>query len=167
MILRCTARLLKLLGDANFPRPDAPPPDDDDWYGNLLWIDRRKYLLLVHAGTLFPVFAPDVRKADLRSLGPYVTGLIVDALASEGLPIDLLGCVDPEEVEVARTASRSLLGHMNDMAYMCQAEVEFAGGVAATDVSGVNRRLRRGLHNRGGYVVPLELAATRATRRAS
>lgn len=166
MILRCTARLLKLLGDANHPRADAPPPDDDDWYGNLLWIDRRKCLLLVHAGTLFPIFAPDVRKADLRTLGPYVTDLVVEALVSEGLPADALGRTNLD-VEVARTASRSILGHMNDMAYMCQAEVERTGGLAVTDIAGVNQRLRRGLHNRGGYVVPLELALKRATWHAS
>src|SRR5207247_415481 len=39
---------------------------------NLLWLDRRKCLLLTHAGTLFPVFVADVRAADLRPPGSYI-----------------------------------------------------------------------------------------------
>lgn len=42
MILRCTARMLALLGVGAATLADAPP-SDDDWYPNLLWIDRRKY----------------------------------------------------------------------------------------------------------------------------
>ncbi len=60
MVIRCTAKVLKLLGR----RPGSLAelePDDDDWYLNLLWFDRRKCLLLMHAGTAFSVFVPDVR----------------------------------------------------------------------------------------------------------
>lgn len=38
MIVRCTARLLKLLAPGQVA--DVPPAPDD-WYANLLWIDRR------------------------------------------------------------------------------------------------------------------------------
>ena len=38
------------------PRPVELPASEDDWYVNLLWIDRRKCLLSMHTGTLFPVF---------------------------------------------------------------------------------------------------------------
>jgi hypothetical protein len=40
------------------------PPDDEDWYANLLWLDRRRCLLPAHAGTLFCVLASDVRAAE-------------------------------------------------------------------------------------------------------
>ena len=75
MILRCTAKALDLIG-ARAAALDSTPPSDDDWYLNLIWIDRRKCLLLTHAGTLFPIFVADIRKGDLRPLGPYVVGLI-------------------------------------------------------------------------------------------
>jgi hypothetical protein len=61
MILRCTAKMLTLLGAGPAALVTAPP-SADDWYLNLLWIDRRKCLLLTHAGTLFPVFVADVRR---------------------------------------------------------------------------------------------------------
>ena len=79
MILPCTAKMLILLGARPAALPDIPP-SNDDWYLNLLWIDRRKCLLLTHAGTLFPVFVPDIRKADIAPIGPYVVGRIADAL---------------------------------------------------------------------------------------
>ena len=52
------------------------PPNDDDWYVNLLWLDRQKCLLLTHAGTLFSVLVAGVRKADLRPIGPYVVKVV-------------------------------------------------------------------------------------------
>lgn len=67
MILRCTAKALQLLRPTRLASP--PPADDADWYLNVLWIERRKCLLLTHSGTLFPVFVPDVHAADLRPLG--------------------------------------------------------------------------------------------------
>lgn len=161
MTIRCTARLLKLLG-ASAARCAEIVPTEDDWYANVLWIDRRKCLLLTHSGTLFPIFVADVRKGELVGLGTYVTGVIADALAREGLPAATLGHVDPADIHVARTANRSLLGHMTDMAFTCEHEVGMAGGLAHADIAAINQRLRRGLHNRGGYVVPLELARQRA-----
>ena len=70
-------------------------PNDADWYANLLWLDRRKCLLLVHAGTLFSVFAPDVRKAHLAPIGPLVVRLIERELHAEDLPLDCFGDLDP------------------------------------------------------------------------
>ncbi len=67
MIVRCTARLLKLLAPGELA--DVPPAPDD-WYANLIWIDRRKCLLVVHADTLFPIFVANVRKAQPAKLRP-------------------------------------------------------------------------------------------------
>jgi hypothetical protein len=65
VIVRCTAKLLNLLGKHSVALVDAPATSDD-WYANLLWVDRRKCLLIVHADTLFALFAADVRVGDLR-----------------------------------------------------------------------------------------------------
>lgn len=70
MILRCTRKLLRLLGTEPAADP-GPVPGAGDWYANLLWFDRRKCLLLTHAGTLFSVFEADVRAAGLRGLGDW------------------------------------------------------------------------------------------------
>ncbi len=158
--LRCTRKVLALLKVA-VPALADPPPSDDDWYVNLLWLERRKCLLLTHAETLFSVFIADVRAANLRPLGSFVVGKIEAELASEGLPSDCLGRLDPEVVQVAKTASRSVLGFMNEMAFYLDYTVHEAGGLSSSDVDELNRDLRRRLYSRGGYSTPLELVARR------
>ena len=160
MLLRCTDRLLNLLGKREVDLVEDPP-GDDDWYANLLWLDRRKCVLLTHAGTLFPVFIADVRKRDLQPPGPLLAARIEGALADERLPTDLLGPLDPEHVQIARSASRSILGFMNDSALTCRYSIEQAGGLQHVDLADVNRLLRRQLHNRDGYRQPLDLVFDR------
>ena len=160
MILRCTGRVLALLGGHAVTLTE-PPPSDDDWYLNLLWVDRQKCLLLTHAGTLFSVFVAGVRKADLRPIGPYAVTVIESELRSEGLPRDVLGPLDPARVQLAKTVSRSVLGFMNDMAVHIDYANASAGGLSHCDPDAISRQFRRTLHNRGDYVRPLELVAQR------
>jgi hypothetical protein len=71
MLVRCTARLLKLFGSRSAPLVDGDA-GVDDWYANVLMIERRKCLLLVHAETLFAVLDTDVRVKQFNDLGLYV-----------------------------------------------------------------------------------------------
>ena len=92
------------------------PPSDDGWYLNLLWFDQCKCLLLTHAGTVFSIFIPDVRKAELAPTGRYIVDAVVGALRAEGLPVDALGELDAHDALLAKTASRQVLGFMDDIA---------------------------------------------------
>ena len=165
MVLRCTRKVLDLLGGRAVTLTELPPTDDD-WYMNLLWLDRRKCLLLTHAGTLFSVFLAGVRKADLRPIGPYVVRAVEAELRSESLPPDTFAQLNPDTVRLAKTASRSTLGFMNEMAVHLRYGVADAGGLSHSDISALNRGLRRTLHNRGGYAYPIELVAQRLAARA-
>jgi len=91
VLLRCTTRLLELLGD---PVTEHWPASPDDWHANIFWVERRKCLLVSHVGTLFSLFAPAVRAADLRPTGAFVAPLIAHRLAREGLPAAALGPLD-------------------------------------------------------------------------
>ena len=87
-ILRCTKKRLHVI------RPEqlaTQGPDDEDWYANLLVLDRRKCLFLTHAGTLFTIFEPDVRASDLRATKNLVVELIERELLPESLPADVFG----------------------------------------------------------------------------
>ncbi|MGE5289774.1 MAG: DUF6933 domain-containing protein [Micromonosporaceae bacterium] len=160
MILRCTRKLLRLLATEPVADPE-PVPGAEDWYGNLLWLDRRKCLLLTHAGTLFSVFQADVHAADLRDTHRLVTGLIARELAREGLPPATFGPLDRQKLIVARTADRSVLGCMNDMAVLCEHAIARSGGLRQADLAGLNRALRRNINSARGYTPPIELAAQR------
>ncbi len=166
MILRCTAKALRLLGGAKLTLVD-PPPADDDWYINLLWIERRKCLLVTHAGTLFSIVLTDVRTADLRPIGPAIATAVTAALDDEILPHSALGRLDPDEVTLATTASRHVLGVMRQMALDVEWQVARRGGLARADPRDLNRYLQRTLRTRGGaYVHPIELVQERLRQSA-
>lgn len=161
MVVRCTARLLKLLAPTKLSDVTAAP---DDWYANQLWIDRRKCLLLVHADTLFPVFVADVRKPQLAHFGQWVVGAVATALADEGLGADCLGPLDPRQVRIARTASRHVLGVMNDMAWMTEHIVEQRGGLRELDLHDHQAFLRSTPYRRDGrFIRPIDAARERSS----
>lgn len=167
MVVRCTAKVLKLLGlrPASFAEIEA---GDDDWYLNLLWFDRRKCLLVTHAGTAFSAFVPDVRKVDLDPIGQFLVHAITAALDDETLPADVLGVLDPTDVRIAKTASRRVLGIMNDIAYHLDYMLDRYGSVLDVDVITVNRQLQRTLHTHGrGYRHPIDLVRKRMAKPAS
>jgi hypothetical protein len=156
VIVRCTKKVLDLLG-GRLVALDELPASDEDWYLDLLWIDRRKCLLLTHTGTLFSVFRPNVRTADLRPLGPYVAEAVETELRVEHLALDTLGRLQADHVRLAKTASRSTLGFMNQMTFDLRFQVARHGGLCGCDIDDLNRQLRRTLRNRGGYVRPIDL----------
>lgn len=164
MIVRCTAKLQQLVG-----RPAVGSDDiaagPDDWSANLLWIQGRKCLLATHAGTLFSVFAPDVRAAELRPLSDFLVPLIHAQLAAEDLPPDALGQLDEGELIIAKTADRSILGVMNDLAFLCEILVADAGGLRHLDQAALHHRLQRNLSSTYGYRTAIDLAADHAAGR--
>jgi hypothetical protein len=162
VLLRCTTRLLELLGD---PVTERWPASPDDWYANVFWVERRKCLLVSHAGTLFSVFAPAVRAADLRPLGAFVAPLIAHRLAREGLPAAALGPLDSAEATIARTADRQVLGCMNDLALACRHAAADAGRLTRLDLEALHYRLQRNITSARDYVPPIDMLADRCQRR--
>jgi hypothetical protein len=161
VILRCTKKLLDVIRPEQLAMQE---PDGNDWYGNLLVLGRRKCLLLTHADTLFTIFEPDVRAPELRSTHDLVAGLIERELLAEELPIHVLGDLEAEKLPIAKTADRSVLGCMNDMAYLCADAVARAGSPASADVSSLNRHLRRNINSARDYQRPIDLVLERIAR---
>ena len=162
MILRCTNKLLAVIGSP--PADPVPAPEAEDWYANLLWTDRRKCLLLTHSGTLFTIFDANVTASALRETRQLVTGLIFRELRHEDLPPATFGDLDRQDVLLAKTADRSVLGCMTDMPFLCQHAIAGSAGLARTDLAALNRSLRRNINSCRDYRPPIELAAARAAR---
>jgi hypothetical protein len=163
VILRCTKKLLDVIKPAGLAE-DAPGPED--WYTNLLWLDGRKCLLLTHTATLFTVFEPDVRAAGLRDTRTAVTALIARELAREELPAVTFGELETAAVTLAKTADRTILGCMNDMAHRSEAIVYQAGGLAAADLADINQALRRNILSARAYRQPIDLVTERLKPRS-
>ena len=59
----------------------------------------------------------------------------------EVLPPGTFGDLERQEVRLAKTADRSVLGCMNDMAVICEHATGGAGGLARTDLAELNQAL--------------------------
>jgi len=121
---------------------------------------------LTHSATLFTIFEADVTASGLRDTGQLVTGLIGRELRREGLPAGTFGDLERQEVLLAKTADRSVLGCMNDMAFLCEHAIAGAGVLARTGLAELNRSLRRNTNSARGYRPPIELAAGRQTNQS-
>ena len=86
-------------------------------------------------------------------------------LLRERLPGHTFGGLEPAEVVLAKTADRSVLGCMNDMAFMCEVAIIGSGGLARTDIAELNQALRRNINSARGYQPPIDLAAQRVRAR--
>ena len=160
MILRCTKKLLDVI------RPEqlaARDPDPDDWYANLVFMDRRKCLLLTHAESLFTIFEPDVRATELRSTHQLVIQLIDRELFAEGLPLSTFGDLQGEGLMLAKAADRRVLGCMNDMAVLCDHAIVEVGNLARVDIRSLNHHLHRNINSSRKYERPIDKLIERAT----
>jgi hypothetical protein len=158
VVVRCTKKVLDLLGHDVTLTELAP--SDDDWYLNLLWIERQKCLLLTHSGTLFSVFRAGIRVAEVRPLGGYVVEAIETELRAEHLPAGTFAQLDPTDVRIAKTASRSTLGYMKEMAFELEWNIASDGGLDRVDIDELNHALRRQLRSHGrDYARPIELVS--------
>ena len=102
--------------------------------------------------------------AGLRDPGRLVAGLIRRELAREGLPEDTFGRLDPDEVVLARIADRSVLGCMNDMAFLCEVAVNRSAGLAEHRHRGPQPGAAARVDGPRGYI-PAGLAAQRVRAR--
>ena len=75
-----------------------------------------------------------MRAVDLRATHRLVTGLAERELRREGLPPATFGNLRSQELMLAKTADRSVLGCMNDMAFLGEVAISDAGGLAHFDL---------------------------------
>jgi hypothetical protein len=79
------------------------------------------------------------------------------ALQAEGLPVDTLGDLDPQQVAVAKTADRRILGTINDLAFTTEHVIATAGGLARCDIDALHHDLHRTINSITGYIPPIGL----------
>ena len=116
--LRCTKKLLTRLGVKPDPRPPPSTTKLGDWYSDVLNMGRERLVLCVSELTLLPVIVPAVG-----------AGIDLNAKLARGLreTLQALGApkaaIDAEvnqllDVIIAKTASRVVLGSMNEFQFM-------------------------------------------------
>ncbi len=119
VVLRCTQKLLVRLKQVG----DLPPVESStqlgDWYGNILQIGRRQYLLFISERSRLPVVIPITESKRLATVFPdavcerlAIVGIAAGDIADERKRMS--------ELSFGRTRHRSLLGTLNDFAFMAQ-----------------------------------------------
>lgn len=119
VVLRCTQKLLKRLKQTGDPTAVESTTRLGDWYGNILRIGRREHLLFISERSRLPVVIP-IRET--KRLGTVFPDAVCERLATVGV-----AAVDIAEersrmsaLAFGRTRNRSLLGTLNDFAFMAQ-----------------------------------------------
>jgi hypothetical protein len=119
VVLRCTQKLLVRLKQVG----DLPPVESStrlgDWYGNILRIGRRQHLLFISERSRLPVVLPITES---KRLGTVFPDAVCERLAIVGVTAEDI--VDERArmsaIAFGRTRNRSLLGTLNDYAFMAQ-----------------------------------------------
>src|SRR5690606_9147976 len=90
-----------------------------DWYGNILRLGRRQYLLFISERSRLPVVLPIGEAKRLTTVFPDA---VCQVLADVGIPaVDIADERSRmSEIAFGRTRNRSILGTMNDFAFMAQ-----------------------------------------------
>ncbi len=123
MVLRCTEKLLRRLPAIGKETSHACGATLlGDWYGHLLSINRRRLVLLISEHSRLPVLLP---ARDLAHLPWHLAGSLSRILAT--MPISAHKIRDEiaamQGAPFGPTASRSLLGTINDFAYALHWEI--------------------------------------------
>jgi hypothetical protein len=119
--LRATAKLLKRL--KAMPDPSPPPSTGrlGAWYANLLVVRPAQLVLCVSERTLLPVLVP---AKDISSLPQRLAIAAGEMLRAIGVPeVEVIRELrQMVEWRIAKTASRQVLGSMNDFAWMAEVD---------------------------------------------
>ncbi len=121
VVLRCTQKLLVRLKQAG----DLPAVESTtrlgDWYGNILRIGRRQHLLFISERSRLPIVLPITESNRLSTVFPDA---VCERLSTVGVAV---ADITDERMRMlnsafGRTRNRSLLGTLNDFAFMAQSK---------------------------------------------
>jgi len=143
-IIRCTAKLLTELKT----KPTNGPSQSSawcDWHANLLWVDRKKCVLFTNNQTLYSFFLPSMKKPILENFEEVFRLGLFKSLMTEGFADPQVEYMlrEHQQIVIAKTNSRSILGSMNDLALQIKSMIYATGGLANADLPEINRQLNR------------------------
>ena len=149
--LRCTRKLLRRIDETPSSEAVAPTTVLGDWYANLLYLRPQQLVLAMNERTLLCALVPAAPAATVAErLRLEVGGLLRDI----GVPADTIEAelAAMEHVAIGATASRAVLGCMNDAVYQLGAYPRGARG--ELDLRTVSLHLAENIYSLTGYRTP-------------
>ena len=119
LVLRCTQKLLARLKQADHLPVVESTTRLGDWYVNILQLGRRQHLLFISERSRLPVVIP-IREG--KRLAEVFPDAVCEVLALVGVAVADIADERLRMLEIAfgRTRNRSLLGTLNDFAFMAE-----------------------------------------------
>jgi hypothetical protein len=158
--IHCTQKLLKELGkqDATIPQFEPQHGLLGPWHANLIRIERRKCVLFTNGCTPYSFLVPETKKADLIKFRELFLIHLKINLIKESFDTKEINKAlgEYDEIVVAPTANRSVLGSMTDLVNQSDFFVHHAGGLDKADILVVNRQLNRIPMGALKYQYPIE-----------
>ncbi|MCB0195279.1 MAG: hypothetical protein KDJ65_25250 [Anaerolineae bacterium] len=133
LILKCTQKAAKELGIKPGDLHSIAAEDNHtvlgDWFVNTFKIGHSKYIMFANAATLYSLLF-EYKKKDLADVGALFRSLLQANLQAEGFDSHIIDTLlaDYQAVTLAKTDSRSVLGSMNDLAFMYQTLIVHRSG---------------------------------------
>ena len=149
--LRCTRKLLRRIDERPSSEAVAPTTVLGDWYANLLYLRPQQLVLAMNERTLLCALVPAAPAATVAErLRLEVGGLLRDI----GVPADTAEAelAAMEHVAIGATASRAVLGCMNDAVYQLGAYPRGAQG--EFDLRAAALHLAGNIYSLTGYQTP-------------
>lgn len=144
-LIRCTKKLQKEMGlkSADLVTDEIEESTLGSWHANLLFIDRRKCVLLVNDKTLFNFIIPNVNRKQIHQLDTLFRNFLQCVLAEEDFTEILRENImqEYESIGFANTNNRSVMGSMNDLAFLYKLHIQDEGGVHNFMLSQIIHRL--------------------------
>ncbi|MGR5157847.1 DUF6933 domain-containing protein [Vibrio owensii] len=145
--LRCTKKAQDAFGLK--PADLAEPRDENftigNWYVNLFTADRRKCLVFMEEKTLMSFVLVGYRKEHAKDIGKIFKNGVLQLLELEAFPVEIIEAYEkaPEEVLFTKTASKKLLGNMNDVLSGYEHFIYTDGGLDNCDFTNATLRINR------------------------
>jgi len=148
MIIHCTAKLLKEMGvsEANLSGGSSKTGSPlSDWYANLFFVHRKKYIIFVNSATSLTFILPDVSRKETRDLkGLFAKGfsrLLIDEKLENPIIRDMeRNC---HGVNYAKATDRSVIGIMVEHVKAFRYFIDYSEDQSVIDISGIVHHLNR------------------------
>jgi hypothetical protein len=155
--LKCTRKLLKLLGGIITEEPPSPTSALGDWYANAIPTAAGELIVFANERTLLSVALPiEMIDTLVSAFAVRVYNLLM--LIDVTKKIALRESTELRQIEFAKTTSRSILGSLNEISYHYQLIAERNTAGEPLRLSEVELHLSQTLHKPLDYVYPAEVA---------
>lgn len=157
-LIQCTQKLQAKLDSLDAGSMKEPTSILGDWHANLLCIERRNCILFTNDLTLYSIFLPKIVKEHFQKLEAVFTQALALNLEAESLGqyIEPILSEYKNTLTFTKSNNRSVLGSMNDIAYMVKLRVFDHGGLDHCNCLKFNKTINRTPFKAIKYHYPIE-----------